>query len=359
MSKSSSNICQNCNAQIESSLNYCPNCGQKNSDSRITFSELWTEFKDAVLNIESRTWRTFKNLFIPGKLTQEYFSGKRRRYIHPLRLLLVSSLILIIAMGFQDFQSTTNHHYNVREWILKNYERQQLHKTLINIVDSTNLKYPGQQTEIITEAVLQRYEDSINSLIAGYYHRDGYGNYVDINDYADFGSEKSEVVSKYDFLHLTEDELVEKYKKDASSIERLIFKQKLKLIKDESLLAATIVGHTTWAVLLLMPCLALVLYFLNIRHKYFYIEHLIFTFHLHSFSFLIIALLIVGMNIFPWWIFLVFIGIIWMYVLISMWKVYGQPFGKTLFKFIILCFSYGFLFIVFLFGIVISSFFLL
>ena len=105
MNTSSSKICQNCNTENESPFQYCPSCGQKNTDGKITFSELWSEFKDAVFNIDSRSWRTFKNLFIPGKLTLEYFSGKHRGYVHPLRLLIVTSVLLIIAMSFQDLQS--------------------------------------------------------------------------------------------------------------------------------------------------------------------------------------------------------------------------------------------------------------
>jgi len=149
------------------------------------------------------------------------------------------------------------------------------------------------------------------------------------------------------------------FSQDAGSLERLIFKQKAKHIKDESQLSADIVGHTTWAALLMMPCLALVLYLLNIRHNFYYVEHLIFIFHLHAFTFLVLAILILGMNVFPWWMFLVFSAIIWIYVFVSMWKVYKQSIGKTLFKFLILNISYGGLFFLFFLGTIIFTFFLL
>jgi len=361
MIPSSSNICQNCNTKNELPFNYCPNCGQKNTDGKITFSELWSEFQDSVLNIESRTWRTFKNLFIPGRLTLEYFSGKHRRYVHPLRLLIVTSVLVIIAMSFQDFQSFTNHNYNIKERILKNYERQRLYRIIGNIADSTNAIFPEQQTEIITDTIVNTFKDSLLSLLSEYKnkHGDKYGDSINLNFYAGFGSENSEIISKYDFLHKNEYELLAIYKKDAGSFERHVFKQKVKQIKDESKHTAAMIGHATWAVLLMMPCLALVLYFLNIRHNYYYIEHLIFTFHLHAFSFLVLSILIIGLNIFPLWLFLMFMVIIWIYVFVSMWKVYGQSFGKTLFKFLIFSISYGGLFLLFLYGTVISTFYLL
>ncbi len=365
MRDASSNICQNCNAKNETSFQYCATCGQKNTNGKITFSELWSEFQDAVFNIESRTWRTFKHLFIPGRLTLEYFSGKHRRYVHPLRLLLVTSLLFIIAMNFQDFQSSTNHGYNVKDRIQKNHERFRLLGIIENITDTTNAIFPEPQTEIITDTILVILKDSLNSLLfetdnefANRYG-DKYGLNFDINKYASFGDENRELIAKHDFLYKSEDELVDIYKKDAGAFERFVFKQKVKHIKDESQLMAAILSHSTWAALLMMPCLALVLFLLNFRHHYFYIEHLIFTFHIHSFVFLVIAFMILGLNIFPWWIIAILIGVIGIYVFVSMWKVYKQNLIKTLFKFLVLTLSYLGVFILFLIGTIIFTFLLL
>lgn len=359
MSTPSSKVCQNCNVENESPFQFCPNCGQKNTDGKITFSELWAEFKDAVFNIDSRTWQTFKSLFIPGKLTLEYFSGKHRQYVHPLRLLLVTSVLAIIALSFQGFDSATNYTFNIKERILENYERQRLYGILDNITDNTNTIFPEQQTEIITDTIMAVFEDSLQSLLArNYGYGDKYGDSIDLHSYYSFGSEKMEKVSKQDFLKLDEDELAAIYKKNAGILERHFFKQKIKLINDESQLFAVIVRHTTWAVLLMMPCWALILYFLYIRHQYFYIEHLIFTFHLQSFLFIIAAILIGGMNVFPQWIFPVFGAITLIFLFASMWKVYQQSLGRTLSKFVLLTISYGVLFLLILIGTIIISFFL-
>ncbi len=365
MDTSSSKICQNCTIENDSPFQYCPNCGQKNTDGKITFSELWTEFQDAAFNIDSKTWQTLKNLLIPGKLTVEYFSGKHRRYVHPLRLLIVTSVLTIIAMSFQGFESTTNHGYDVQERILKNYERQRVFRILKKITDSTNAIFPAQQTEIITDTILTTLNDSMSVLLfessneAANKYGDRYGDTINLNHYASFGDEEPEMISKHDFLYVEEDELVAIYKKEANILEQLIFKQKVKFIKDESQLFAAIVGHTTWAILLMMPCLALVLYFLYVRHRYFYIEHLIFAFHFQSFSFLVLTILIVGMNIFPSWVFLALMIIIWIYLFISIWKVYRQSIAKTLFKFLLLSISYGGLFILIFIGTLFISFLLL
>ncbi len=365
MDTGSSNICLNCEAKNEVAFKYCSTCGQKNTDGKITFSQLWSEFQDSMLNIDSRTWRTLKDLFVPGRLTLEYFSGKHGRYVHPLRLLLATSLLFILAMSFQGFRSATNHGYDYNERILKNYERQRLYGILDKITDNTNTLFPDQLTEAITDTIMTSFYDSLMVLLDdsenmyASIHGDRYGSNIDLNRYASLGSEKAEVVSKYDFLNKSEDELVEIYKKDAGRIEQLIFKQKVKHVKDESQIMGALISHTTWAALLLMPCLALVLFFLNFRHQYYYIEHLIFTFHLHACIFLVSAVLVAGLNVFPVWMFPLFMSMVGIYVFISMLKVYKQHFVKTLIKFLILSISYGGLLIFFLFGTVVFTFLLL
>lgn len=365
MSKSSSKICQNCSNESESNFQFCPNCGQKSADGKITFSELWSEFQDAVFNIESRTWRTLKSLFIPGRLTLEYFSGKHRRYVHPLRLLLVTSVLFIIAMSFQNFKSATNHSYNVKERILKNHERQRLYEILENITDNMRTIFSEPRAEVIADSILITFEDSLQNLLfegSNKYasrYGDRYSDSFDLNHYVSFNAENVDLISKDDFLNKDEDEIVEIYRKDGSAIDRLLLKQKVKFVKDESKLFATLLGHTTWAFLLMMPCLALVLYFLYIRHHYFYVEHLIFTFHVQSFSFLVLTILIGGMNIFPWWLILLFLLTIGIYLYVSIWKVYKQGIGKTLLKFLLLGISYCGVFFLILFGTVFISFLLL
>jgi len=86
--------------------------------------------------------------------------------VHPLRLLLVISVLVIIAMGFQDFQSSTNHTYNIKERILKDYERKQLYGMSKNATDSINTILPEQQTKIITDTILTAFKDSLRRLFS-------------------------------------------------------------------------------------------------------------------------------------------------------------------------------------------------
>ncbi|MGB3546771.1 MAG: DUF3667 domain-containing protein [Saprospiraceae bacterium] len=365
MSRSPSSSCRNCSTESESPFQYCPNCGQKNTDGRITFTELWSEFQDAVFNVNSKTWRTLKYLFVPGKLTLEYFSGKHRRYVHPLRLLLVTSVLVVIAMSLQDFQATTNHTYDVRERMLLNYERQRIYGILESITDSTKATLPAQQTVIVADTILAAFTDSMQALLYSSDNEsankfgDKYGDTINLSHYIGKEGGEPQRIAKRDFLYMDQEELTAAYMKDAGILERIIFKQKVKFINDESQLFAVMLGNTTWAVLLMMPCLALVLYLLYVRHRYYYIEHLIFAFHLQSFSFLVLTAMIAGLYFFPWWLLFILLLVIWVYTFFSMWRVYGQSVGKTLLKWLILIVSYCGLFFVILLGTILISFLLL
>jgi len=268
-------------------------------------------------------------------------------------------------MSFQKFQSATNHSWDVHERILKNYERKRLYGILKSITDSTNVVFLDHPTEIITDTILTVFKDSLQSLLVensnkfAIMYGDRYGDSIDLNQYVSFGSKNVENISKRDFLYMDEGELATVYKNDVGWIERSFFKQKAKLLKDESQLSSVVIGKTTWTFLLMMPCLALVLFFMYDRGSYFYIEHLIFAFHLQSFWFLILAIFIAVMNIFPWWIFFVFFAVMWIYLFISMWKVYRESFGKTFIKFLFISVSYGGLFFLFTLGTIFISLFLL
>ena len=50
---------------------------------------------------DGKFWKTLAALLLrPGFLTREYLAGRRRRYIGPARLFLVSSLLLFATLRF-------------------------------------------------------------------------------------------------------------------------------------------------------------------------------------------------------------------------------------------------------------------
>jgi len=92
--------CQNCGAATGS--NFCPECGQDCRDHTVSLKLLFHDFIDDVFTFDSRFFRSFVPLLIkPGALTLEYTRGRRIRYIPPLRLYLLVSLLFFFVVSVQ------------------------------------------------------------------------------------------------------------------------------------------------------------------------------------------------------------------------------------------------------------------
>ena len=91
-SLAASNPCLNCGTNIQ--LTYCPECGQREIDSDPTLREMLHELAEEFLHWDGKLAMTARLLVTkPGALTVEYLSGRRVRYISPLRVYLTCSLL--------------------------------------------------------------------------------------------------------------------------------------------------------------------------------------------------------------------------------------------------------------------------
>jgi len=91
--------CRNCGAAAPGT--YCPACGQETSLKLPTARQFLREAAGRYVALDGRLWRTLWALLArPGYLTREYFAGRRRRYIRPARLFLVTSLLLFAVLRF-------------------------------------------------------------------------------------------------------------------------------------------------------------------------------------------------------------------------------------------------------------------
>ena len=84
-------LCKNCNSKLKGQ--YCSNCGQKDGEL-LSVKAIVREFTDNVFSFDSRFFITLKYLVTkPGFLTTEYWAGKCTKYLSPLRLYLVLSVL--------------------------------------------------------------------------------------------------------------------------------------------------------------------------------------------------------------------------------------------------------------------------
>ena len=78
---------------------YCSHCGEKRRDrTDWKLSSIANETFAEITNLEhSKLWQTFRLLvFKPGQLTREYWSGRRKRFLGPVKLYLVFFALALV-----------------------------------------------------------------------------------------------------------------------------------------------------------------------------------------------------------------------------------------------------------------------
>ena len=103
--------CQNCGAVLLGE--HCYACGQPVKGLVRHFGSILGDFFDTVLNIDSRVFRTLGPLLLkPGYLSNEYFEGRRVRYVSPVRLFVFLSIVTFfvaaMAVDFGDADINVN-----------------------------------------------------------------------------------------------------------------------------------------------------------------------------------------------------------------------------------------------------------
>ena len=91
--------CANCGALLAGP--YCAQCGQKVAPLNPPLRDVLHEVAHEVLSFDNRLLRSTRQLLTaPGFLTFEYFAGRRARYVSPLRLYLIFSVLYFAVAAF-------------------------------------------------------------------------------------------------------------------------------------------------------------------------------------------------------------------------------------------------------------------
>src|SRR5438874_3808913 len=146
--------CENCGAELVGP--HCAQCGQPAIDYRRSFRHVIIDVLDSFLNWDSKFFATLGLLIVkPWKLTNEFLAGKRVRYLHPLRLYLLASILFFFAVNYsakgirlQPGKIAEKHRAEVADAI--NNGRDEIEKEL----DKENL----------TPDARRKAEDALNSL---------------------------------------------------------------------------------------------------------------------------------------------------------------------------------------------------
>jgi hypothetical protein len=90
-----SGACLNCEAPLAGP--YCARCGQRDLPPEPPLRELIAEAWDTFVSVDGKVANTLRLLVAqPGALTREYLTGRRARFLPPLRLYLLCSLVFFL-----------------------------------------------------------------------------------------------------------------------------------------------------------------------------------------------------------------------------------------------------------------------
>lgn len=342
--------CRNCGHPMQREALYCEHCGQKYTTGRVTFRELLREFFSEVFSLDSKIFKTIGALFVPGKLTNEYFAGRHRRYAHPIRIFFVTAVIFFALLSIVANQNEGDSLANMGSDLKEKAYRSKFMKELEASRDSIRGRLPDAP---IVDAAF----DTLQNFLTDPRRTDRYIAYLYLTD--DWAIQDTAVYVDYeDLVLLPQDSFFNKYHIDGV-ISQTMVRQNIRLQNNQADFLRYLMGQMVWIVLLMMPLLALILKLLYIRRNRYYIEHLIFSFHYHAFGFvvfslpLLLTILPLGLNddknaSFLTWAYSIPAIALTVYLFMAMRRVYHQGRFKTFIKFSALNFMYLLIFILML-----------
>ena len=94
--------CENCGTALTGE--YCSECGQHAIDYRRSVWRVTIDALDSFLNWDTKFLNSVGVLLTrPGKLTNDFNAGRRMRYVHPLRLYLLASIAFFLIAKLVNF----------------------------------------------------------------------------------------------------------------------------------------------------------------------------------------------------------------------------------------------------------------
>jgi hypothetical protein len=100
-----SHECKNCGYTWPSAPDeFCPSCGQENTDLNIPLKHWILEFIEAIFHVDGKLGVTLKYLFLkPGKMSVEFTEGRRMKFIPPARLYIFVSFFFFLALSTMHY----------------------------------------------------------------------------------------------------------------------------------------------------------------------------------------------------------------------------------------------------------------
>jgi hypothetical protein len=332
--------CLNCGTPLKGP--FCYYCGQPDRNFLRFFPALLRELLEDVLEFDSRFMRTMKPLlFKPGRLTRDYLEGRRFRYTPPLRLYLFSSIAFFVVAAVLSTNAIE---------LSIDRDRDGAPVVTMRGDDEARVQKAREALEELPPEIREQLQIDPDELLAQPPpEQDQEKAWFKVSDIQLNGQPWDRETNPVDIRWLPDwvnrrlNDEIEKSPDKAREINR-----------NPNLIVEQVFDILPATMFILLPAVALLFKFWYLFARRYYIEHLIFALHNHSFLF-VSLLLILGLSLLAGWLetsgallaaqaasWLLIAISVWipLYLLISLRHVYRQNWFLTLFKFGVIGISY-------------------
>jgi len=273
--------CLNCGTELRGQ--YCGSCGQRARGRLISLWELLQDAFGDLFELDSRLWRTLIPLLArPGKLTLDYLEGRRARYMPPFRMYLVLS-VLFFVIAFFDPEDDLS--------ILFEPQPEPTPEEVVALQEETAAKREAAEAEINEALEELRQEGIIPPGKTGETAAEATDGPANITIYGDdAGGFNFQIDPETGDCEFSGREDLPDWLQRRLTKERLEATCERIGADDGKTLGNLILDNIPIALIVLMPLMALVLKGLYPLSRRFFVEHLLFFVHFHSFFFLILTL---------------------------------------------------------------------
>ena len=327
--------CLNCGTELKGP--FCYYCGQPDRNFMRFFPALLRDLMEDLLDLDSRFMRTLKPLlFKPGRLTKDYMNGRRFRYAPPMRLYIFSSIAFFLLAAFLSSDaitiSGTENDESIVHFSTEHPDEQQ------KVEEALDKLPPDIREQIDIDPALEGIDDGESDQ-----------SWFKSEDIQFNGEPWDRETNPVDIMWLPiwlNDRINDEIEGSPQKAEQISENPNLILDKVFDILPMTM--------FILLPLVALILKFWYLFAKRYYVEHLIYSLHTHSFLFVSLILILLESVANPLLVDYGYPGIatgtswlaigimVWVpaYMFISLRVVYQQGWLMTIGKSVFIGFSY-------------------
>lgn len=373
--------CENCGTVLTGP--YCGQCGQPAIDYRRSFRHVIVDLLDSFLNWDSKFIATIWLLITrPWRLTNEFLGGRRVKYLHPARLYLLASIVFFFAVtyGVKSLKmDPLKFSSEQRAEIRSEMERENVPPETMAKVDEVlgrGLFSQKKRTEMEDQLKREDLPEEERAKLEERLKDENLPPEAAAKVDEALKNLSPEIRAKVERTLKAEAKKKNKPKKALevgtdSKEPKTPFENWIESRAKEKfgesgnkaqLFFITLISNLPYMVLACIPLFAFVLKILYIRKHIFYIDHLVYALHIHTFVYLAIMLIVaitLGLNrVMPGTLAGWIIGLLWtvfaVQIFLSIRRVYKQGWFFSIFKF----FAGGFVYLIVLFVALAATFFI-